>query len=152
LLDNLISIKTGLKDCMSIRRVWRYQRGNQNPYFEEEQTTQWLKEKVQKDKQRSTKHTYASKLMIPWWGIFQVTFNLTVSQPNTRINMLIEMLFQKLMKQRLSRSSRWWGKIQVWRRQNVTFYTMETKGVNLLIVVQCLCAFDLCSLRKLTHA
>ena len=32
--------------------------GNQNPYIEEEQTTQWPKEKVQKDKQRSTKHTY----------------------------------------------------------------------------------------------
>jgi hypothetical protein len=31
--------------------------GNQNPYIEE-QTTQWPKEKVQKDKQRSTKHTY----------------------------------------------------------------------------------------------
>ena len=28
------------------RRVWRYQRGNQNPYTEE-QTTQWPKEKVQ---------------------------------------------------------------------------------------------------------
>ena len=34
---------------------------NQNPYIEEEQTTQWLKEKVQKDKQRSTKHTYKPK-------------------------------------------------------------------------------------------
>ena len=30
--------------------------GNQNPYFEEEETTQWPKEKVQKDKQQSTKH------------------------------------------------------------------------------------------------
>jgi hypothetical protein len=30
---------------------------NQNPYIEEGQTTQWQKEKVQKDKQRSTKHT-----------------------------------------------------------------------------------------------
>ena len=39
-------------------RVSRYQRGSQNPYIEEEQTTQWPKEKVQKDKQRSTKHTY----------------------------------------------------------------------------------------------
>ena len=29
-------------------RVWRYQRGNQNPYIEEEQTAQWPKEKVQK--------------------------------------------------------------------------------------------------------
>ena len=31
------------------RRVWTYQRGNQKPYIEEEQTTQWPKEKVQKD-------------------------------------------------------------------------------------------------------
>ena len=37
------------------------QRGNQNPYIEEEQTTQLPKEKVQKDKQRSTKHTYKSE-------------------------------------------------------------------------------------------
>jgi ABC-type nickel/cobalt efflux system permease component RcnA len=39
-------------------RVWRYQRGNQNLYIEEEQTTQWPNEKVQKDKKRSTKHTH----------------------------------------------------------------------------------------------
>ena len=39
----------------------RYQRGHQKPYIEEEQTTQWPKEKVQKDKQRSTKHTYKTK-------------------------------------------------------------------------------------------
>jgi hypothetical protein len=43
------------------RRVWWYQRGNHNPYIEEEQTTQWPKEKVQKDKQLSTKHTYKTK-------------------------------------------------------------------------------------------
>ena len=35
--------------------------GNHNPYIEEEQTTQWPKKKVQKDKQRSTKHTYKTK-------------------------------------------------------------------------------------------
>ena len=35
-------------------------RFNQNPQIEE-QTTQWPKEKVQKDKQRSTKHTYKAK-------------------------------------------------------------------------------------------
>jgi hypothetical protein len=35
--------------------------GNQNLYIEEEQTTQWPKEKVQKDKQRSTKHTHKTK-------------------------------------------------------------------------------------------
>ena len=44
-----------------LRRIWRYQRGNQNPYIEEEQTTQWPKEKVQKAKQRSTKHTHKTK-------------------------------------------------------------------------------------------
>ena len=43
------------------RRVWRYQRGNQNLYIKEDQTTQWPKEKVQKDKQRSTKHTHKTK-------------------------------------------------------------------------------------------
>ena len=35
--------------------------GNQNPYIEEEQTTHWPKEKVQKDKQRSKKHTHKTK-------------------------------------------------------------------------------------------
>jgi hypothetical protein len=40
------------------RRDWRYQWGNHNPYIEEEQTIQWPKEKVQKDKQRSIKHTH----------------------------------------------------------------------------------------------
>ena len=48
-------------DNTHVRRVWRYQRGNQNPYIEEEQTTQWPKEKVQKNKQGSTKHTYKTK-------------------------------------------------------------------------------------------
>ena len=49
-----------LQPVYATRRVWRYQRGNQNPYIGE-QTTQWPKEKVQKDKQRSTKHTYKTK-------------------------------------------------------------------------------------------
>jgi hypothetical protein len=39
-------------------KIPKYQRGNQNSYIEEEQ---WPKEKVQKDKQRSTKHTYKTK-------------------------------------------------------------------------------------------
>jgi hypothetical protein len=34
--------------------------GNQNPYIEEEQTTQWSKEKVQKDKQLNS---HSSKRM-----------------------------------------------------------------------------------------
>ena len=50
-----------IKIYLELRRVWRYQRGNQNPHIEEEQTTQWPKEKVQKDNHRSTKHTYKTK-------------------------------------------------------------------------------------------
>ena len=42
------------------RRVWRYQRGKQNPYIEE-QTTKWPKEKIQRNRQRSTKHTHKTK-------------------------------------------------------------------------------------------
>jgi hypothetical protein len=38
-----------------------YQRGSQNPYIEEEQTTQWPKEQIQKDKQESRKHTDKTK-------------------------------------------------------------------------------------------
>ena len=45
----------------SFRIVCRYQKGNQNPYIEEEQTTQWPKEKIQKDKQQSTQHTHKAK-------------------------------------------------------------------------------------------
>jgi hypothetical protein len=37
-------------------KIPKYQRGNQNPYIEKEQTTLWPKENVQKGKQRSTKH------------------------------------------------------------------------------------------------
>ena len=44
-----------------VRRVCRYHSGNRNPYIEDEQTTQWPKENVQNDKQRSTKHTYRTK-------------------------------------------------------------------------------------------
>ena len=39
------------KILILLKRVWKYQKGNQNPYIEEEQTIQWPKEKVQKDKQ-----------------------------------------------------------------------------------------------------
>jgi hypothetical protein len=50
------------------RRVWRYHRGNQNSYIVEKQTRQWPKEKVQKKKQRSTKHihVYKSKDRVTW--------------------------------------------------------------------------------------
>ena len=74
-----------------VRRVWRYQRGNQSEskrYIKEEQTTQWpkryqqhneviririskrrtdntmAKRRRQKDKQRSIKHTYKTKDLV----------------------------------------------------------------------------------------
>jgi hypothetical protein len=46
---------------VNLRRVWIYQRGDRNTYIKETQTTQGQKEKVQKDKQRSTKHTNKTK-------------------------------------------------------------------------------------------
>ena len=46
----------------SIKKSLKSQRGiNRNPYIEKEQTTQCSREKVQKDKQRSTKHTHTAK-------------------------------------------------------------------------------------------
>ena len=39
-------------------------RGNENPSFDKEQTTQWPKEKVQKDKQQSIKHTHKTKIKV----------------------------------------------------------------------------------------
>ena len=57
---SLLIFLTGVSDDC-VKRVWRYQRDNQNPYIKDEQTTQWPKVKGQKDKQRSTKHTYKTK-------------------------------------------------------------------------------------------
>jgi hypothetical protein len=48
---------------LSSRRDCKYQRGNHNPYIEEE-TKQWPNENGQKDKQRSTKHTYKAKDLV----------------------------------------------------------------------------------------
>jgi hypothetical protein len=51
---------------IKLRRIWRYQRRNQNPYIEEEQRTKRKRTKGQKDKQRSTKHTYKTKDQVTW--------------------------------------------------------------------------------------
>jgi LysM repeat protein len=51
-------------------------KSNQNPYVEEEQTTQWPKEKVQKDKQRSTKHTHKTKDRLTRSSITLITIHL----------------------------------------------------------------------------
>jgi hypothetical protein len=41
---------TKILETLGTRRVLRYQKGNQNPYIEEEQTTQWPNvQKVQKN-------------------------------------------------------------------------------------------------------
>jgi hypothetical protein len=53
--------------------------GNQNPYIEEEQTTQCQTKKVQKNKQRSTKHTYKTKDRITRTDYY-------VIQPYTKAN------------------------------------------------------------------
>ena len=39
-----------------LRKVWRYQKGNQKKWIKEGQTTQWPKEKGQKDKQWCKQH------------------------------------------------------------------------------------------------
>ena len=44
-----------------IRRVWRYQRGNQKSVNRRRTNNTMAKEKVQKDKERSTKHTHKIK-------------------------------------------------------------------------------------------
>jgi hypothetical protein len=64
--SNYHTIMTTTTSIVIIRRVWRYKRGNENSYIEEEQTTQWPKENKQKDKQRSTKHTYKTKYRVAY--------------------------------------------------------------------------------------
>ena len=48
----------------SVELIDKNQTGNQNSYIEEEQKTQWPKEKEQKDKQRFTKYTHKTKTKI----------------------------------------------------------------------------------------
>jgi hypothetical protein len=100
------------------RRVWRYQKANQNPYIEE-QTTRWPKEKVQKDKQRSTKHTYKTKdrvtrtplktggeLMCPW----RVSSSCSTSDThrvNLVTNLVISHEWGKCLQVELTRGHLW---------------------------------------------
>jgi hypothetical protein len=51
-------------ECPITETGYSSKRVNQNPYIEEEQIIQWPKEKVQKDKQRSKKHTYKTKYRV----------------------------------------------------------------------------------------
>ena len=54
----LIFLVSNLFYSVATRRVWRYQRCNQNPYIEEIQTTQWPKEK---DKKKYRQHNGQKK-------------------------------------------------------------------------------------------
>jgi hypothetical protein len=58
--------KTNVLDCYRKKSLKIPKEGNQNLYIEEEKTTQWSKEKVQTDKQRSTNHTYKTKDQVTW--------------------------------------------------------------------------------------
>jgi hypothetical protein len=58
--DKQLSTKHAVKNKTDT--IWRYQSGNQNPYIEE-QTTQWPKEKGQKNKQ---------------WSKIEMLFTMTV--------------------------------------------------------------------------
>ena len=56
----------------TIRTVWRYERGNQNQKIEGH-TTQWPKEKGQKDKQQSPKH------YLSWYDIPELVVPIRIS-------------------------------------------------------------------------
>jgi hypothetical protein len=57
--------------------------GNQDPYIEEKQTTQWPKEKGQKDKQRSIKHTHKTDPLVTNRTIFSFWFHATNYPPGS---------------------------------------------------------------------
>ena len=69
------------------RRFWRYQRCKQNPYIEEEQTTQWPEEKVRRtnnDLQRSRRESYGHHLdFVNRYGIYvshmTMIFNMSIT-------------------------------------------------------------------------
>ena len=67
----------------TLRRVLRYQRDNQNLYMIEEQTTQWPKEKGQKDKQRSTKHAQVTQPPLKTGGELRYSGRVSSSCSNS---------------------------------------------------------------------
>ena len=48
-LHIFFSLQRSFQYC-NVKRVWRYQRGNQNLFIKEEQTTQWQKKKFKRTK------------------------------------------------------------------------------------------------------
>ena len=55
---------------MGLRRVWRYQRGNQNPLMEEEQTTQCPREKRQTTIWKNIRIKLMSYIVTVWDRLF----------------------------------------------------------------------------------
>ena len=80
-------VRAYVNDTAWIRRIRTYYRGNQNPYIGEEQTTKWSKEKVPKDKQRSTKPGWTTYVIHP--GVFFIEHFIIaeIVQPSDNIKL-----------------------------------------------------------------
>jgi len=59
-LKNIKTNRMAIK-IYSIRKVWRYQSGNQNPYIEEGQTTQWSKDRQHNGQKKKTDNTMVKR-------------------------------------------------------------------------------------------
>ena len=70
--DKQLSTKHAVKNKTDT--IWRYQSGNQNPYIEE-QTTQWPKEKGQKNKQWS-KIEMSFTMMVKSIGLMIIPYQI----------------------------------------------------------------------------
>jgi hypothetical protein len=71
--------------------------GNQNSLVEEEQTTQWLKEKVQMDKQRSTKHIHKTKDQVRFNSRNKTMIKLLSSHNFARLTRWVPLVEQELL-------------------------------------------------------
>ena len=124
---------------MIVRRVWRYQRSNQNPYIEDEQTTQWPKEKVQKDKQCSTKHTSTYKTkdrvtrILPRTGVISVApEGWAVPAPLVAPVVLFKLqILGKDCKHEFRYNVLYWGE-KTWKLGNMSIILQCLKGSNII--------------------
>jgi hypothetical protein len=60
-LKSFLLLQEEFEDTKGVVRICLSKNNRQNNDQKEEQTTQWPNENVQKDKQRSTKHTHKAK-------------------------------------------------------------------------------------------
>ena len=61
ILKSFLLLQEEFEDTKGVVRICLSKNNRQNNDQKEEQTTQWPNENVQKDKQRSTKHTHKAK-------------------------------------------------------------------------------------------